>query len=329
MRGGSSWECGLPTIARETLAVPAMAHEVAEGLLRTCKSLPPKLFYDEAGSALFEQITELPEYYVTRTEMGILRKFSHEIAHAVAPVAAAIELGAGTSTKTKLLLSAILGSQPALTFFPVDISAAPLRMGQAALQCEFPQLHVVPVVTDFLQNLSFLAGSSPRRLVFYLGSSIGNFEPLQAVSLLCRLRRRLAPGDLLLVGFDMRKDPEILHAAYDDAQRVTAAFNKNVLARINRELGGHFDLEAFRHVALWNDHESRIEMHLQAGTRQAVRIDQLGISVEFERGETIHTENSYKYSDAMIAGLLRNSGFSLVRTWKDDRGWFSETLARV
>jgi len=316
-------------IARETLPLPEIAEEVAQGLLGTPKSLPPKLFYDAAGSDLFERITELPEYYVTRTEMCILQRFAGEIAAVAGPIASVIELGAGTSSKTTVLLAALLRQQAALSFSPVDISAAPLQAGQAALQRRFPQLRYTPVVTDFLHDLSFLTRAHPPRLVFYLGSSIGNFEPLQAVSLLCRLRRSLSPGDSLLIGFDMRKDPGVLHAAYDDSQGVTAAFNKNMLVRINRELRGHFHPSAFRHVALWNDHESRIEMHLESMARQSVPIDLLNLTVHFEKGESIHTENSYKYSEAMIQNLLQSGGFTLMKTWKDDLGWFSDALARV
>jgi L-histidine Nalpha-methyltransferase len=314
-------------IAHELLPVPAAVHEV-QGLLRTPKSLPPKLFYDEAGSELFERITELPEYYLTRTETAVLRSAADEIA-AAAPVASLVELGAGTSTKTRILIAALLKREPGLAFFPVDISIAPLHAARVALRREFPRLHHAPVIADLAENLSFLSSCPAPRLVLYLGSSIGNFEPMEVASLLCRIRRRLAPGDSLLLGADMRKEPDILLAAYDDAQGVTAAFNKNILARINRELGGHFDLSEFKHLVRWNGRESRIEIYLQSLARQSVRINALDATIDFEPGELIHTENSYKYSDSMLEAMLCNAGFVPEKTWKDKRGWFADTLARV
>lgn len=315
-------------IAHELLPRLGLAADVA-GLFERPKSLPPKLFYDAAGSALFEQITQLPEYYPTRTEAAVLRDNADEIAAALGPVQSLIELGAGTSSKTRALIAAFLHKQSTLRFFPVDISAAPLHLVRDAMCRDFPGLEHTPIVTDFSDELKLPANIPAPRLVLYLGSSIGNFEPMQAVAFLSRIRRTLQPGDALLLGADMRKHPSVLLPAYNDAKAITAAFNKNILVHINRELGGHFDLRTFRHVARWNSSQSRIEMYLQSEVRQAVLIESLGSSAEFEAGELIHTENSYKHSDATVQSMLRQSGFAVERVWKDKRDWFGDYLARV
>jgi dimethylhistidine N-methyltransferase len=315
-------------IAREVLSQPGIAADIA-GLFDYPKSLPPKLFYDAQGSALFERITQLAEYYPTRTEATVLRENADEIAAAAGPIQSLIELGAGTSTKTRALIAAFLRTQLKLEFFPVDISPAPLHSVQIAMRREFPGLEHTPIVTDFSHDL-ILPGNIPApRFILYLGSSIGNFEPMQAVAFLSRVRRALHPGDTLLLGADMRKNPSILLPAYDDREGVTAEFNKNILARINRELGGHFDLRKFRHVVRWNRDESRIEMYLESTVRQTVLIAMLNASVEFEAGELIHTENSYKYSDFIVKSMLRQAGFVVEQSWRDERWWFSDYLARV
>jgi L-histidine Nalpha-methyltransferase len=315
-------------IAREVVAQPGIAADVS-GLFSNPKSLPPKLFYDEKGSALFEQITQLPEYYPTRTEACILRQNADEIAEVVGPIQSLIELGAGTSTKTRVLLAAFLQKQLKLKFFPVDISAAPLRSMQCTVGREFPGLECLPVVTDFSSNLRLPSEIAGPRLTLYLGSSIGNFEPMQAVSFLLRIRRTMHSGDALLLGTDMRKDPSVLLPAYNDARGITAEFNKNILAHINRELGGQFNLNKFRHVAKWNDSASRIEIYLESLQRQVVFIRSLNAKVYLEKGELIHTENSYKYSDAMARSMLLQAGFAVERVWRDEREWFSDYLARV
>ena len=315
-------------IARELLPQLGLASDVT-GLFEQPKSLPPKLFYDAEGSALFERITQLPEYYPTRTEAAILRNNANEIAAAVQPLQSLIELGAGTSSKTRVLIAAFLRAQSKLKFFPVDISAAPLHLVRDAICREFPGLVHTPIVTDFSDELIVPSNIPSPRLVLYLGSSIGNFEPMQAVAFLLRVRRALHPGDGLLLGADMRKHPRVLLPAYDDAHGVTAAFNKNILAHINQELGGHFDLSKFKHLARWKSNESRIEMYLESTVRQTVLIESLDASVEFEAGELIHTENSYKYSDGMVRSMLRHAGFAVEKVWRDKRGWFSDYLARV
>jgi dimethylhistidine N-methyltransferase len=311
------------------LARRGLAADVARGLLHRPKSLPPKLFYDDAGSELFERITHLPEYYPTRTEAAILQASADDIAAAAGQVASLVELGAGTSCKTTSVLAALGQRQTEFSFFPVDISGAALHAGQRLLEREFPRLRLVPTTADYTRNLLFLRKIPAPRLVLYLGSTIGNYTPSQAAAFLSRLRHVLQRGDALLLGTDLRKPPELLLPAYDDPQGVTAAFNKNLLARINRELGGHFGLDSFRHVVRWNARASRIEMYLQSTVRQSVRIEGLDASIEFEQDELIHTENSYKYTEAMVTTMLKRGGFARERTWKDPRGWFADHLARA
>jgi dimethylhistidine N-methyltransferase len=318
------------TSFRHPVLVPSpIAKEVADGLSAQPKRLPPKLFYDAEGSRLFEQITETPEYYPTRTERCIFRQFTAEMAFQAGSNLTLIELGAGSATKTRLLIEALLRRQLRLDFYPIDVSPAALHGAVARLNGDFPNLRVEPILADYSRDLPALKDLPQRKLVLFLGSTIGNFEPDEARDFLRRLRQALAPGDALLAGFDMRKDQHILHAAYNDRQGVTAHFNKNVLARINRELGGQFDLDAFAHVAWWNQRMSRIEMHLESRVAQTVWVEDLGGAFRFARGERIHTENSYKFSSAIIAAMLRRSGWQRERTWTDPQGWFSEVLARL
>jgi L-histidine Nalpha-methyltransferase len=310
------------------LASP-MAEEVVQGLSAIPKRLPPKLFYDAEGSRLFERITETPEYYPTRTERGIFERFASDMAVQAGNKLTLVELGAGSARKTRLLIEAVLRRQLRLDFYPVDVSPAALREAVARLDGDFSNLRISPVVADYSHHLPQLKELPGRKLVLFLGSTIGNFESQETVEFLERLRQSLASGDGLLLGFDMRKDEAILHAAYNDAKGLTARFNKNVLARINRELGGRFDLEAFRHVAFWNERMSRIEMHLESRVKQTVEIQNLDRAFHFARGERIHTENSYKFTAGSIAALLQNSGLCVEKTWTDPQGWFSEVLARI
>jgi L-histidine N-alpha-methyltransferase len=319
----------VPMQMRADAALSAIAEDVLEGLTRKPRSLPPWLFYDAAGSALFEQITELPEYYLTRTERAILETGAGEILDQAGHGLTLIELGAGTASKTRILISALLRRQLRATYYPVDVSAAALRIAEETLAREFPALKVRPLVGDYSRGLAALAATPGPKLVLYIGSSIGNWEPDEAGRLLNGVRRALRPGDALLLGTDLVKDPAVLHAAYNDAAGVTAAFNKNLLARINRELGADFDLSAFRHSAVFNPVASRIEMYLISRQEQTVRIPALRMRVRFAPSERIHTENSYKFTPAMVRNILSAGGFCLERTWTDERGWFGVHLARV
>ena len=308
---------------------PAIADAVAAGLSHEPKSLPPKLFYDSAGSALFELITHLPEYYLTRTELAILRERAIEIAQLTPPGSSIIELGSGSSAKTRVLLRAASGLRMQVRYYPVDISPAALHDARESLRQEMPSVRVTPTVADLAGDFGFLRDIAPPRLVLYIGSSIGNMESEEAAEFLRRLRSRLAPGDAFLLGTDLVKDPRILLSAYNDAAGVTARFNLNLLARINRELGGHFDLSAFRHIAVWNSRRQRIEMYLESLRDQEVAIDILGRRVHFARGERLHTENSHKYTMFGARLLLRDAGFQPLRTWTDDRKWFAVHFANA
>ena len=307
----------------------ATAAAVREGLGATPKWLPSKLFYDEAGSALFERITELPEYYLTRTERAILERFAAEILQVAGPSLTLVELGAGTATKTCILIEELLLRQSRALFYPIDVSPSALQEAATQLGRQFPQLRVNPIIADYTGGVEALNRISGRKLVLYIGSSIGNFEPDESVRILRRIRRTLRSGDALLLGADFAKSPKILVPAYDDRQGVTGAFNKNILARLNRELEANFDLDAFRHVALWNKRCSRVEMHLESTAAQQVFLPTIDLDIAFAKGERIHTENSYKYTGEMISSILRESGFKLEYSWHDRQKWFGVHMARV
>ena len=302
------------------------------GLTARPKRLPPWLFYDEAGSRLFEQITELEEYYLTRTERGIFFNFSDEILSEAAGGAQLriAELGAGSAEKTRLLLAGALERQGAVVYEPVDVSATALEAAQERIERELPGVELRPRVADYTRGLELdEAEENERRLVLYIGSSIGNFEPEQAAALLKGVRGGLRAGDGLLLGVDLVKEESVLLAAYDDAAGVTAAFNRNVLERLNRELDADFAPEAFAHVAVWNAERRRMEMYLESERWQRVYVEALGLRAEFGAGERMHTENSYKYEPGEAEAMLRAAGFAPAGTWTDARGWFAVSLGRV
>ncbi len=308
------------------------ASAVSEGLLSRPKWLPSWLFYDEAGSRLFDRITELPEYYVTRTERAILGAHAHEIIHLAAGSDALriVELGAGSCDKTRLLLHAAVDRQDTVVYEPVDVSLTALEEAQERIEREISGVLVCPRVEDYCRGFSLDPPYyGERRMVLYIGSSIGNFEPSEATRVLKSVRSALLPGDSLLLGVDLAKPESVLVPAYDDAAGITAEFNRNILHRINRELGGNFDLSAFEHQAVWNPTESRMEMHLRSRIAQTVTIEELDLRVRFAAGETIHTENSYKYRRGQSEALLRSGGFSVERSWTDERNWFAVHLARA
>lgn len=305
---------------------------VSEGLLSTPKWLPSWLFYDAAGSRLFDQITDLPEYYLTRTERSILAAHADEIIGLAAEDDALrlVELGAGSADKTRLLLAAAVDRQDTVFYEPVDVSASALEDAQERIEREIPGCLVTPRVLDYTRGMELDAATpGERRLVLYIGSSIGNFEPEEAERLLANVRAALAPGDSMLLGVDLAKSESVLVPAYDDAAGVTAAFNLNVLVRLNRELGSEFDLDAFRHRAVWNPVKSRMEMHLESLAQQRVSIPCLDLAIDFEAGETIHTENSYKYHWGQPEALLQRAGFSPNVTWTDSDRKFAVCLARA
>jgi len=313
-----------------------VASAVREGLTARPKRLPAWLFYDAAGSRLFDEITELPEYYLTRTERAIFAQHGRAIiAHAADGARLRIaELGAGSAEKTRLLLHAAIERQRAVMYEPVDVSASALDGACRCIEREIPGVTVAPRVLDYTHGDGHrfhlgAGGDGERRLVLYIGSSIGNFEPGEAVRLLRRVRAGLKTGDSFLLGVDLVKRENTLLDAYDDAAGVTAAFNRNVLERLNRELDADFDVQAFAHCALWNRARSRIEMHLVSGKAQRVNIAALDLTLDFACGETIHTENSYKFTPGQAEALLEEAGFAPAATWTDARGWFAVCLGRV
>ena len=309
-----------------------VADAVRRGLTPARKSLPPWLFYDEAGSALFDRITALPEYYLTRTERSIFEANADKIVLAAAEGLRLrlTELGAGSADKTRILLAAVASLQPGVVYEPIDVSSSALDAARDRLAAEMPGITVAPRVEDYTASLVLdPTAALERRLVLYIGSSIGNFDPEAALKLLHTVRAALAPGDSLLLGVDLAKDEPTLLAAYNDAAGVTAAFNRNMLVRLNRELGADFVPEAFAHRPVWNAAASRIEMHLESLRAQTVHIPSLDLAVHFAAGERLHTENSYKYRFGQAEALLRTAGFAPVQTWTDPEQWFAVCLVRA
>jgi dimethylhistidine N-methyltransferase len=299
--------------------------DVLAGLKRRQKSLAPKYFYDAEGSRLFEAITELAEYYPTRTEIALLRGAAPEIAREIPDGAALVEFGSGASVKTRILLDAA----PQLSLYaPIDISGSALSAAAQAIRADYPKLEVAPLQDDFSRALELPPAVAGRPVVgFFPGSTIGNFTPDEAEAFLVGARKLLGKGSAFLVGIDLKKDRATLEAAYDDALGVTAAFNRNLLVRINRELGGNFDLDAFAHRAVWNEVESRVEMHLMSLKDQAVTV--AGESFRFAAGETLHTENSYKFSVEGFGELAARAGWRLERWWTSAHPAFAMTLLRA
>lgn len=309
-----------------------LARAVRTGLAVRPKTLPPRLFYDEAGSELFEQITELPEYYLTRTERAILERHAGEMVSLAANGSRLrfTELGAGSAEKTRVLMKASLAQQNGLVFEAVDVSATALLVAQARIEREIPGVRAALLEMDYTNGFKLDAcAACERRLVLYIGSSIGNFEPKEAARILRKVRKQLHEGDGLLLGVDLVKDESTLIAAYNDAAGVTAAFNKNMLTRMNRELGADFDLDRFNHRAVWNENMSRMEMHLESSIDQRVRFAALDWEIEFDAGETIHTENSYKFRPGDAGAMMAAAGFACAGTWTDERGWFEVCLGRA
>lgn len=306
-------------------AAEALRRDVRTGLAATPKTLPPKWFYDGVGSDLFDQITRLPEYYPTRTEAQILRGRSAEII-AAAGADTLVELGSGTSEKTRMLLDAMRDAGLLRRFVPFDVDPGVLRSAGAAIGAEYPGIEIDAVCGDFEEHLGKIPRAG-RRLVVFLGSTIGNLTPGPRAEFLAALADTLQPGDSLLLGTDLVKDTERLVRAYDDAAGVTAAFNRNVLAVVNRELSADFDLDAFEHVAKWNADEERIEMWLRARTAQHVRIAALDLDVDFAAGEEMLTEVSCKFRPENVAAELANAGLRQTHWWTDPAGDFGLSLA--
>ena len=315
----------MPTSARYEYhdfepAVASFLDDVVAGLSAPRKALPPKYFYDAQGSRLFDAICELPEYYPTRTELGMLEACASQIAERIGPKAAIVEYGSGSGRKTAILIRAV---QP-LAYVAIDISGEQLRTAVSGLASAFPEVRMIAMCADYTRKLPLReldALDARRRVVYFPGSTIGNFTVPEALAFLRNVREVAGARGSMLVGVDLKKDPALLHAAYNDAQGVTAAFNLNLLHRINRELQGIFDLDAFEHRAHYDAQAGRIEMHLVSTRDQQVTV--AGRRFAFAAGETIHTENSYKYSVDEFQALAREAGFEPMHCWVDDEGLFS------
>ncbi|HKY43968.1 MAG TPA: L-histidine N(alpha)-methyltransferase [Pyrinomonadaceae bacterium] len=312
-------------VKRDPLA--GLAEDVRKGLSASPKRFLPKYFYDELGSQLFEAICLLPEYYLTRAENEILERYADQIVASVGGHKTLLEMGSGSASKTRLIIEALLRRQSELLFIPVDISATALESSSRILLQSYPRLRIEAYAADYFAGLAEL-GKKPRArtLALFLGSNISNFDLDEAHRFLTAMRCVLQKDDALLLGADLKKDPAILEAAYNDALGVTSAFNLNVLARINRELAGTFDLRSFQHRAFYNEEIGRIEIYIESLINQRVQIGKLDLEVEFAAGELIHTENSYKYDKAGIAKLAAETGFELSRTWLDSQERFSSNL---
>jgi L-histidine N-alpha-methyltransferase len=307
-------------------AADALRHDVQKGLSAQPKSLPPKWFYDARGSELFEEITRLPEYYPTRAEAAALRDAVGEIAQ-LTKAATVVELGAGSSEKTRLLLDALASAGSLKGFVPQDVSASALRATAATIAAEYPDLRVHGVVSDFTESLDRLPGESPR-LVAFLGGTIGNFLPEERAAFLRSVSAVLEPGEWLLLGTDLVKEPDVLVSAYDDAQGVTAEFNRNVLRVINRELDADFEVDAFDHVAVWDEQNEWVEMRLRARREMRVGVEGLQMSVGFAEGEQMRTEISAKFRADGVREELRAAGFVAQARWTDPEGRFAVSLAQ-
>lgn len=305
----------------------SFADDVRAGLTAPRKHLLPKYFYDELGSALFEAICALPEYYLTRAEAEILERYAPEMLEALGDPVEIVEFGSGSAQKTRTLLAAALARQDRVSYHPIDISPSALIASSAALVAEYDRLDVTAYASDYFEVLaSARLSTAGRVLALFLGSNIGNYDPAAARALLRAMSSAFKPGDALLLGADLKKDATVLELAYSDPTGVTAAFNKNLLARIDRELGGHFDLDAFEHVARYDAERGAVDSFLVARRGMTVAIDALAIDVRLTTAESIHTESSYKFDESDIARLALESGFRVARRWTDDARQFAVSL---
>lgn len=313
----------------ETFTSRGVVEDARRGLMDEPKWLSSLYFYDERGSELFEAICQTPEYYPTRTEHAILEAHASEMLAAAGDDLLLAELGSGSSRKTRTMLDALLARQGPSTYVPVDVSGDFLAAVATRLERELPGLHVDPVAAEYKAGLRRIGEhAATRRLVLFLGSSLGNFEPQEQVALLGAACAALSPGDAMLLGTDLVKEPAVLTAAYNDSAGYTAAFNKNILTHLNRLLAGDADIEAFDHEAFWNPSACRIEMHLRSRRDQRLRFPAADLDVPLRQGETIHTENSYKFPLDDVPRLAAAAGFRHERTWADAKQWFALHLLR-
>ncbi len=309
-----------------TKSEKTFAEEIQYGLNQAQKFISPKFFYDKTGSILFEKICTLPEYYLTRTEIKILKELKNDLPEYVDKQFRLVELGSGSSTKTRLLLDILDKLNEKIEYMPIDISEI-LKESSKNLQRDYNNLQITGIVDTYEKGLEFLKEYDEKpNLIVFLGSSFGNFCPDEGSEFLKKINKTMKESDLFLIGLDLIKEKELLEKAYDDSQGITAKFNLNVLQRINQELDGNFDLEKFAHVAQYNDNENRIEMYLQSLEKQTVQISKANISLTIEENELIHTEHSHKYSISNIPKLFENTGFIINKIWQDENNHYAMIL---
>ncbi len=310
-----------------TKSEKTFAEEIQYSLNQAQKFISPKFFYDKTGSMLFEKICTLPEYYLTRTEIKILKKLKNDLPEYLDKQFRLVELGSGSSIKTRLRLDIFDELHDKIEYMPIDISEI-LKESSKSLQRDYDHLHITGIVDTYEKGLEFLKEYDEKHnLIAFLGSSFGNFSPDEGFEFLKKINKTMKESDLFLIGLDLIKEKEILEKAYDDSQGITAKFNLNVLRRINQELDGDFDLEKFTHVAQYNDDENRIEMYLRSLEKQTVQISKANITLTLEENELIHTENSYKYSVSKISKLFENTGFIINKIWQDENNHYAIVLA--
>ena len=303
------------------------SEEISDGLNSTSKSIPPKFFYDKKGSDLFEKICLLPEYYPTRTEISILKSLQHELSDYVDDDFRLVELGSGASVKTRLLLDVFSKIQSKIEYFPIDISEILTESSERLLQ-DYDHLHITGIVDTYEGGLEFLKTYDDKKnLILFLGSSFGNFSPSDGFEFLKKINSTMKSGDLFLIGLDLIKDVSVLETAYNDSQGITAKFNLNVISRINDELDADFNLKNFKHHAIYNKDDNRIEMYLKSMINQSVIVSKSNLFLNFKKNELIHTEYSHKYSLSQISNLLNDAGFKIHQFWLDEDKYFSLTLA--
>ncbi|MDE1765607.1 MAG: L-histidine N(alpha)-methyltransferase [Thaumarchaeota archaeon] len=303
----------------------SMGEEVSRSLGRKVRFIHPKFFYDEEGSKLFEEICSLPEYYLTRSEMEILDSIGLELSQFLVQDYALIELGSGSAKKTRLLLEVLTGRQESVEYYPIDISDV-LKESSASLQRDYKNLKITGILGQYESGLDFIKSLEQKKLIAFLGSSLGNFDYKSAIKLLKKIHDTMNPKDLFLLGLDLVKDKRILENAYDDFQGVTSRFNLNLLTRINNELGGNFDLKSFEHLAFYNSKHNRIEMHLRSKGEQEIFISKINLSIKLKKSETILTEYSYKYTIPQIEQIANKVGFKIEKIWYDKNKFFSLIL---
>jgi dimethylhistidine N-methyltransferase len=318
----------LVNLSTSSDAQATAGRDVVEGLTQIPKSLPPKYFYDDRGSVLFEQICELPEYYPTRTEASILHQYAGEIAQ-MTDACELIELGSGSSTKTRLLLNAYQAAGYPLRYVPIDVSAGILESSAKQLLADYPSLHIHGLVGTYELALQQLQPTQlPSRIIVFLGSTLGNFNPHECDIFFSQIYKALQVGEYFLLGVDLQKPKPLLEAAYNDSQGVTAEFNLNVLDHLNRRFQGNFDRKRFEHWSFYNDELEQIEMHLRCLQAHSVRLEALNLTVEFEAGETIMTEISRKFNLDTMQQNLREKGLTPLKVWTDSQQWFGLILSQ-